>query len=110
MRSYMSAFQLNVGSTTMLEDVAGSVADPVPKQATKAPTSGVLKQAKDMGLRRVAGNLFERPASRDFWKVNKEGQIVRLVGSEVDLGESLEPADANDPETYINRIMADLEL
>lgn len=73
----------------------------------------VQKLALDMGLtlRRVAGNVYEAPASRDYWAV-RNGKLVRLTGGEtiVDDGEHLDPADVADPETSLNRILADLEF
>lgn len=73
----------------------------------------VQKLAKDMGLelRRVAGNVYEAPASRDYWAI-REGKLVRLTGGTtvVDDGEKLDPADVQDPETSLNRILADLEF
>lgn len=73
----------------------------------------VRKLALDMGmdLRRVAGNVYENPASRDYWAV-REGKLVRLTGADtvVDDGEKLDPADVSDPEDSLNRILADLEF
>lgn len=78
-----------------------------------APTEAqIIKMAKDAGfnLRRVAGNAYENPATRDFWEV-KNGKLVCLTGSkEVDDGESLQPADTDDPESTVTSIMADLEF
>lgn len=75
--------------------------------------SAVLKMGRDMGLelRRVAGNVYEAPASRDYWAI-RSGKLVRLTGDQtvVDDGEKLEPADIEDPEASLNRILADLEF
>ena len=88
---------------------------PVAKVASiKTPDDeAIQKMAFDMGLslKRVAGNVYEHPATRDFWAV-KGGKLVRLTGAttEVDDGESLDPADIDDPEGTLNSILADLEF
>lgn len=86
---------------------------PVAKTASCGSTPDrVSKMAFEMGLgalTRVAGNIYAAPASQDFWKVGSDGSLVRLVGSEVDLGESLSPADTHDPESHLASILADLE-
>ena len=73
----------------------------------------VLKMGRDMGmeLRRVAGNVYEAPASRDYWAI-RGGKLVRLTGDQtvVDDGDKLQPADIDDPEASLNRILADLEF
>jgi hypothetical protein len=73
----------------------------------------VAKLAKDQGLSlsRVAGNVYEAPATRDFWAV-RNGKLVRLTGaSEVDDNEQLKTAfDGHDPEGSLHRILADLEF
>ena len=87
---------------------------PAPKiAAARADESQVQKLALNMGiqLNRVAGNVYENPASKDFWAV-KNGQLVRLTGAEteVDLGEHIDPANIDDPETSLRTILADLEF
>lgn len=81
------------------------------KLTLPATPSITAKQAKDQGLIRVAGNVYEHPATRDFWAV-KNGQLVRLTGksSIVDDGERMDPADVNDPEATLYSILADLEF
>lgn len=73
----------------------------------------VQKLAFDLGIQltRVAGNIYEQPATRDFWAV-KGGKLVRLTGTStsVDDGERLDPADVDDPENTLNTILADLEF
>lgn len=77
------------------------------------PEADVLKMAKDMGmdLRRVAGNVFENPAKRDFWAV-REGKLVRLTGSTTEVAddERMDPANIDDPESTLRSILADLEF
>lgn len=73
----------------------------------------VQKMAYDMGISitRVAGNVYEQPATRDFWAV-RNGKLVRLTGadSSVDDGEKLAAADIDDPERTLHSILADLEF
>jgi hypothetical protein len=98
----------------MAEASARIPADPVLKTASTEPAltdDRIAKLAKAAGLdqlRRVAGNVFEHPATRDFWKV-ADGTLTRLVSSEVDDGEHLDPMPADDPESHIASILADLE-
>ena len=89
----------------LLTEVAAKLTPPA------ATPSLANKQAKDNGLVRVAGNVYEHPATRDFWAV-KNGQLVRLTGksSIVDDDEHMDPADANDPEATLDSILADLEF
>ena len=79
----------------------------------KVDDTTVQKMAFDLGLtlKRVAGNVYEHPATRDFWAV-KGGKLVRLTGksTEVDDGESLDPADVDDPEGTLVSILADLSF
>lgn len=87
---------------------------PAPKVASaQIDDAQVQKLAYNMGLQltRVAGNVYESPASKDFWAV-KNGQLVRLTGAEteVDLGEHIDPASVDDPETSLRTILADLEF
>lgn len=67
----------------------------------------IMKQAAKQGLRRVAGNIFICPSSRDLWRANG-GKIVRLVGVEVDNGESLPGAPASDPGAFLQDALDDL--
>ena len=72
----------------------------------------VMRLAKDQGLdlRRVAGNIYESPASRDYWAV-RDGKLCRLVGNTVvDDNETLDPANVDDHEATLSRIMAELEF
>lgn len=87
---------------------------PTPKvAAARVDEAQVQKLALNMGmqLNRVAGNVYENPAAKDFWSV-KNGQLVRLTGSDtvVDLGEHLDPANIDDPEASLHTILADLEF
>lgn len=112
MRSYHMTHRIggNASETGMLSEVAERIpVAPVLKtaSATSIPED-VLKTAKNMGLVRLAGNIFSKPASKDFWKVDGD-KIVRLVSSEVDLGETLEPTSTDDPEGHIASLLADLE-
>ena len=97
----------------LIDEVLTSLA-PKPKVAVaKVDETQVQKLAFNLGmsLTRVAGNIYENPASKDFWAV-KNGQLVRLTGKEtnVDLGEHLDPADIDDPEASLRTILADLEF
>jgi hypothetical protein len=63
----------------------------------------------EMGLQRVAGNVFSCPSSQEFWKV-KDGSLVRLTGGEVDNKENVAPAPKDDAEDFLQSILADLEF
>ena len=99
---------------SLLAEAAESVPlTPTSKTAssTRLSDDQIRKMAFDMGmpeLRRIAGNVFENPATQDFWKV-ADGNIVRLVSSEVDLEESLPAMDTANPEAHFASIMDDLE-
>lgn len=72
-----------------------------------ASSEAILKQASAMGLRRVAGNIFINPSSRDLWKP-RNGKIVRLTQVEVDFGEKMEGAPADDPRAFLQNALDDL--
>lgn len=98
--------------TSLLTEASARVTvDPASKTASAAPALDIVKLAKDAGLEglvRIAGNMFEHPATRDFWKV-AEGKLSRVVDSEVDMNEHLDPLPGDDPEGSIASILADLE-
>jgi hypothetical protein len=70
-------------------------------------TRKLAAEIHELGLRRVAGNVFECPAQRDFWAVN-DGKLMRLSMTEVDDNESLAGAPAGDPGGFLTRILDDL--
>lgn len=70
-------------------------------------TEGIRKEASRMGLRRVSGNIFIRPATQDFWNV-RGGKIVRLIGVEVDNGESMAGAPVGNPGDFLQDVLDDL--
>lgn len=61
------------------------------------------------GLTRVAGNVFECRSTKDFWAV-KGGTIMKLVGNEVDAGESIPGAPGDKPAAFLANILDDLEF
>jgi len=68
----------------------------------------VKSKVASMGLRRVAGNVYESPSTRDFWEV-KGNKIKRLTkGSTVDNGEKILGADAGAPQSFLDEILGDL--
>jgi hypothetical protein len=77
--------------------------------STKLASAEGMKKASAMGLVRVAGNMFECPSSKDFWKV-EGSKVIRVSSIEVDANEHLKPADADDPSGYLQSILADLDL
>lgn len=86
------------------------IAAVTPPKVLDEATVHKLAYASGVTLNRVAGNVYENKASRDYWTV-RNGKLVRLTGStEVDDGEHLDPADLNDPEASLNRILADLDF
>lgn len=60
-------------------------------------------------MRRVAGNVYECPSTKDFWKV-QGNKIVKLVGNEVNQGESIPAAPDDRPAAFIANILDDLEF
>jgi hypothetical protein len=60
-------------------------------------------------MRRVAGNVYECPSTKDFWKV-QGNKIVKLVGNEVNQGESIPAAPEDRPAAFIANILDDLEF
>ena len=70
-------------------------------------STGVLRKAASMGLWRVAGNAFICESSKDFWKI-RGNKIVRLVGDEVDNGDSLAAAPEDNPSGFLDDILGDL--
>jgi|SRR5208282_1255793 len=67
------------------------------------------KKIASMGLERVAGNIYECPSTRDFWKV-KGNSIVKLVGDEVDNGEHIKAAPDENPMGFLGSVMGDIEF
>jgi hypothetical protein len=66
-------------------------------------------QIDDLMMRRVAGNVYECPSTKDFWKV-EGGVIKKMVGSEVDQGESIPAAPDDRPAAFLANILDDLEF
>jgi len=60
-------------------------------------------------LHRVAGNVYECPSTKDFWKV-QGNKIVKLVGNEVNQGESIQAAPDDKPAAFLANILDDLEF
>jgi len=60
-------------------------------------------------MRRVAGNVYECPSTKDFWKV-QGNKIVKLVGNEVNQGESIPAAPDDKPAAFLANILDDLEF
>jgi hypothetical protein len=60
-------------------------------------------------MRRVAGNVYECPSTKDFWKV-QGNKIIKLVGNEVDNGESIPGAPDDRPQAFLAGILDDLEF
>jgi|SRR5208337_3408483 len=58
-------------------------------------------------MHRVAGNVFECPSTKDFWAV-KGNKIIKLVGAEVDNGESILGAPEDKPQAFLANILDDL--
>jgi hypothetical protein len=62
-----------------------------------------------MMMRRIAGNVYECPSTKDFWKV-QGNKIVKLVGNEVNQGESIPAAPDDRPAAFLAHILDDLEF
>ncbi len=67
----------------------------------------VLRKAASMGLSRCAGNTFICESTKDFWQV-RGNKLVRLVGNEVDNGDHLPAAPADNPAQFMDDILGDL--
>lgn len=72
----------------------------------------VTAQIEEMGLARVAGNVFECASSQEFWKVSDTGSLVRLTTGEVDHGDRIAPAPKESAQTadFLQGILSDLEF
>lgn len=60
-------------------------------------------------MRRVAGNVYECPSTKDFWKV-QGNRIVKLVGNEVNEGDTIPAAPDDRPAAFLANILDDLEF
>src|SRR5258707_575685 len=60
-------------------------------------------------MHRIAGNVYECPSTKDFWKV-QGGKIIKLVGSEVNNGESIPGAPEDKPQAFLAGILDDLDF
>lgn len=69
----------------------------------------VKAKIASMNLTRVAGNIFEAPSTRDFWKV-QGNKVIKLTLDEVDNGESLQAAPSNNPASFLADILGDLSF
>jgi hypothetical protein len=69
--------------------------------------SETQKKIASMGLNRVAGNVYECPSTKDFWKV-QGGKVVRMATEEVDNGERLAAAPHDNPSNFLASILDDL--
>lgn len=69
----------------------------------------IQEQIAGWGLTRVAGNSFICESSKDFWQV-KGNKIVKLVGNEVDAGESIPAASENHPASSIAAMLDGLDF
>lgn len=76
--------------------------------ASEAKLSPEVKsKIASMGLNRVAGNVYECPSTKDFWKV-QGNKIVKMVVDEVDNGEKIPAAPSDTPMDFLNDILGDL--
>jgi hypothetical protein len=74
--------------------------------ATPIPLS-IQSQIDEFMMRRVAGNVYECPSTKDFWQVQGT-KIVRLVVDEVDNGEAIPAAPKDEPMEFLGSILDDL--
>jgi hypothetical protein len=74
------------------------------KQASLPPK--VASQVAELGLTRVAGNIFISHSTKDFWDV-KNGKVVRLTTVEVDNDEHV-AAPTGDPSDFLTDALNDL--
>jgi len=60
-------------------------------------------------MHRVAGSIYECPATRDFWKLSGN-KIVKLVGNEVNDGDSIPAAPDDKPAAFLANLLDSLEF
>jgi hypothetical protein len=60
-------------------------------------------------MSRMAGNVYECPSTKDFWKV-QGNKIVKLVGNEVNQGESIPAASSDKPAVSLASWLDELEF
>lgn len=76
--------------------------------ATPIPAE-VQRYIDQFSMHRIAGNVYECPSTKDFWKV-QGNKIIKLVGSEVNNGESIPGAPNDKPQAFLAGILDDLEF
>lgn len=76
--------------------------------ATPIPQE-VQRYIDQFSMHRIAGNVYECPSTKEFWKVHKN-KIVRLVGNEVNNGESIPGAPDDKPQAFLAGILDDLDF
>lgn len=77
--------------------------------STTKPSTEIRQKIASMGLTRVAGNIYECPSTKDFWKV-QGNKVVRMVIDEVDNGEHLPAAPSDNPASFLADILGDLSF
>ena len=90
-----------------MESPYGLDATPIISDLPAGLPESVLRKAASMGLQRVAGNTFICESTKDFWQV-RGNRLIKLVGNEVDNGESLAAAPEDDPGQFLEDILGDL--
>lgn len=76
--------------------------------ATPIPAE-VKSKIASMGLQRVAGNVYECPSTKDFWKV-QGNKIVKLTPDEVSNGERIAAANTDAPQISLKGFLDDLSF
>jgi hypothetical protein len=106
----MGVFQAGYGFGVGSTDVAEKPAPSNNHYKTKKLTTEARQKIASMGLVRMAGNAWLCPSSKDIWKVQANGKIVRLSADEVNNGETLGGAPTQVPEDFLGSIMGNLEF
>jgi hypothetical protein len=75
-----------------------------------ALTKETKQKIASLGLQRVAGNIYECPSTKDFWKVTSGGGIARLTSGEVDNHERIAAAPSSAPADFLDEILGSLEF
>lgn len=57
-------------------------------------TASAKKKIASLNLNRVAGNVYECPSTKDFWKVNGSS-VIRISSKEVDNGEKISQSSSS---------------
>lgn len=70
-------------------------------------TKKLAWEIHELGLRRVAGNIYTSRSVADFWKVHN-GKIIRITQTEVDNGEEIQAAPVHGTADFLEQVLGEL--